>query len=168
VTARKKLHRPDFLNRIFLPIFRHYAFSTFPPVFIDFSFASGMCRKRDDGRRNNFCHYRDSQIAFTSRCQIRHSHKDFRYINISGESLSRDMYLKNNASLGSDSSHWISQDIDSIVVRVINNSAVISFRVLDKFVYEGSPYENYCRSTFVYERQGDVWKCVIGHTTKIE
>jgi hypothetical protein len=93
---------------------------------------------------------------------------DFRYINISGESLSRAMYLKNNASLGSDSSHWISQDIDSIVVRVINNSAVITFRVLDKFVYEGSPYENYCRSTFVYERQDDVWKCIIGHTTKIE
>lgn len=94
--------------------------------------------------------------------------KDFRYINIFGESLSRAMYLKNNASLGSDSSHWISQDIDSIDVRVLSNSAVITFRVLDKFVYEGSPSENYCRSTFVYERQGDVWKCIIGHTTKIE
>jgi hypothetical protein len=94
--------------------------------------------------------------------------KNFRYINIFGESLSRDNYLKNNASLGSDSSYWISQDIDSMDVRVFNNSAVITFRVLDKFVYEGSPYENYCRSTFVYERQGDVWKCIIGHTTKIE
>jgi hypothetical protein len=94
--------------------------------------------------------------------------KDFRYINIFGESLSRAAYLKNNGSLGSDSSHWISQDIDSIDVKVLNNSAVITFRVLDKFVYEGSPYENYCRSTFVYQRQGDVWKCIIGHTTKIE
>jgi len=94
--------------------------------------------------------------------------KNFRYINIFGESLSRKKYLENNFSLGSDSSKWISQDIDSMAVRVLKNSAVITFRVLDKFIYEGSPYQNYCRSTFVYERQGDEWKCIIGQTTKIE
>jgi hypothetical protein len=94
--------------------------------------------------------------------------RDFRYINIFGESLSREEYLKNNASLGNDSSRWISQGIDSIDVRVLNSSAVVTFRVLDKFIYEGVPYENYCRSTFVYELQDDAWKCILGHTTKIE
>ena len=94
--------------------------------------------------------------------------KDFRYINIYGESLSRKKYLENNAALGSDSSRWISQDIDSMTVQVLDNSAVVTFRVLDKFIYEGVPYENYCRSTFIYERQKDDWKCILGHTTKID
>jgi hypothetical protein len=94
--------------------------------------------------------------------------RDFRYINVFGESLSREEYLKNNASLGSDSSRWISQDIDSIDVSVLDRSAIVTFRVLDKFIYEGMRYENYCRSTFVYELQDDAWKCILGHTTKIE
>jgi hypothetical protein len=93
----------------------------------------------------------------------------FRYINISGQSLSREDYLSNNSSLGNDSaSYWVSQNIDSIQVSMLDRTAVITFRVLDKFVYEAIPYENYCRSTFVYEKQGAVWKCVLGHTTKIE
>jgi hypothetical protein len=93
----------------------------------------------------------------------------FRYINISGQSLSREDYLSNNSSLGNDSaSYWVSQNIDSIQVSMLERTAVITFRVLDKFVYEAIPYENYCRSTFVYEKQGAVWKCVLGHTTKIE
>ena len=93
----------------------------------------------------------------------------FRYINISGQSLSRKDYLANNSSLGNDSaSYWVSQDIDSIQVSMLDRTAVITFRVLDKFVYEGIPYENYCRSTFVYEKQATDWKCVLGHTTKIE
>jgi hypothetical protein len=93
----------------------------------------------------------------------------FRYINISGQSLSREDYLSNNSSLGNDSaSYWVSQNIDSIQVSMLERTAVITFRVLDKFVYEAIPYENYYRSTFVYEKQGAVWKCVLGHTTKIE
>lgn len=94
--------------------------------------------------------------------------KDFYYINIYGELLSREKYLGNNSSLGSDSSRWISQDIDSVDVQVLDNSAVITFRVLDKFIYEGEPYENYCRSTFVYSKQNNEWRCTLGHTTKIE
>lgn len=92
---------------------------------------------------------------------------DFRYINIYGEELSRKKYLGNNASLGSDSSKWISQDMDSITVQVVDNSAVITFRVLDKFIYEGVEYENYCRSTFVYKKQNEEWRCILGHTTRI-
>lgn len=93
----------------------------------------------------------------------------FRYINISGENLSREQYLLNNSSLGNDTaSYWVSQDIDSINVRVLDKTAVITFRVLDKFVYESIPYQNYCRSTFVYEKQGSEWRCLLGHTTKIE
>jgi hypothetical protein len=93
----------------------------------------------------------------------------FRYINISGQSLSRKEYLSNNSSLGNDSaSYWISQNIDSVQVNMLTNTAVITFRVLDKFVYESISYQNYCRSTFVYEKQGAEWRCILGHTTKIE
>lgn len=94
--------------------------------------------------------------------------KDFRYVNIFGEIQSRERYLSNNASLGSDSSRWISQDLDSIVVKIFDKTAIVTFRVLDKFVYEGVPAQNHCRSTFVYNLQGDSWKCLMGHTTKIE
>lgn len=92
---------------------------------------------------------------------------DFRYINIYGEVLSRQKYLGNNASLGSDSSKWISQDMDSITVQVLDNNAVITFRVLDKFIYEGVEYQNFCRSSFVYKKQNEKWRCILGHTTRI-
>jgi hypothetical protein len=93
--------------------------------------------------------------------------RDFRYINTFGEAMSRSRYLQGNASLGNDSSRWISQEMDSITVKVLQNTAVVTFLVLDKFIYKGVPYENYCRSTFVYEKQGDTWKCILGHTTRI-
>lgn len=93
---------------------------------------------------------------------------DFRYINIYGEVLTRKKYLNNNASLGSDSSKWISQDMDSITVQVADNNAVITFRVLDTFIYEGVEYQNYCRSSFVYQKQNEEWRCILGHTTRIE
>jgi hypothetical protein len=94
--------------------------------------------------------------------------KRFRYINIWGESLSREKYMSNNASLDEEDSHWISQDIDSIQLTFSGNSALITFRVLDKFVYQGDSAANYCRSTFIYEKQDGQWKCMLGHTTKIE
>jgi Domain of unknown function (DUF4440) len=93
--------------------------------------------------------------------------KDFTYINIWGERLTRQQYLTNNASLG-EGSYWISQDMDSISVKASQSFAVISFRVNDRFNYQGAFQSNFCRSTFVYELQGDDWKCVMGHTTKIE
>ncbi len=92
---------------------------------------------------------------------------DFCYINIYGEVQSRKKYLGNNASLGSDSSKWISQEMDSITVQVQDNNAVITFRALDKFIYEGVKYQNYVRSTFVYKKQNEEWRCILGHTTKI-
>lgn len=92
---------------------------------------------------------------------------DFTYVNIWGERLTRKEYLANNASLG-EGSYWIAQDIDSINVKVSRSFAIISFRVNDRFNYQGTVQSNFCRSTFVYELQGDSWKCVMGHTTKIE
>lgn len=92
---------------------------------------------------------------------------DFTYVNIWGERLTREEYLANNASLG-NGSYWIAQDIDSINVKVTPSFAVISFRVNDRFNYQGTFTSNFCRSTFAYELQGDHWKCVMGHTTKIE
>jgi hypothetical protein len=93
--------------------------------------------------------------------------KDFTYINIWGERLTRKDYLANNATLG-EGSNWISQDMDSISVKVSPSFAIITFRVNDRFNYQGTYQSNFCRSTFVYELQDDSWKCVMGHTTKIE
>lgn len=93
--------------------------------------------------------------------------KDFTYINIWGERLTRKDYLANNASLGSQSS-WIAQDMDSISVKVSGSFAIITFRVNDRFNYEGAAHSNFCHSTFAYELQGNEWKCVMGQTTKIE
>lgn len=92
---------------------------------------------------------------------------DFSYCNIWGERLTRKDYLANNATLG-EGSYWIAQDMDSISVRVSPSFAIISFRVNDRFNYQGEFQSNFCRSTFVYELQGGSWKCVMGHTTKIE
>jgi ketosteroid isomerase-like protein len=96
--------------------------------------------------------------------------KDFVYINISGETLNRDSYLEGLVSFKNDSTYWISQDIDRIRVKSMSNgdAAIISFRVLDKLMYEGMLYNNYCNSTFVYEKKGLDWKCLLGQTTKIE
>jgi hypothetical protein len=93
---------------------------------------------------------------------------DFRYINIWGDELSRSEYLGNNSTLGSGDSHWISQDMDSINVRVLHSAAIITFRVHDQFKYEGIVYSNFCRSVFIYEQKGDKWKCIFGQTTKVD
>lgn len=96
--------------------------------------------------------------------------RDFVYINTSGELLDRDNYLNGQVSFRNDSSYWISQTIDSITVRPLNNrnAVVINFKIHDELMYEGTLYKNFCRSTFVYEKKGDDWKCLLGQTTRIE
>ncbi len=96
--------------------------------------------------------------------------ENFVYINTSGKTLNRESYLEGLVSFKNDSSYWISQDLDRIGVKSMNNgdAAIITFRVHDKFMYEGILYTNYCSSTFVYERKGKEWKCLLGQTTKIE
>lgn len=93
---------------------------------------------------------------------------DFTYVNISGQLLSRKAYLEGQVSLGSSNSRWISQTMDSITVKVIDATALITFRVNDRFIYDSVEYSNFCRSTFLYKQDTERnWKCVMGHTTKI-
>ncbi len=96
--------------------------------------------------------------------------KDFIYINISGEKLDRNRYISGLVSFKNDSSYWISQDMDSIKVRPLGNgdAVIITFTLQDQLMYEGIRVNNQCRSTFIYEKKGNDWKCLLGQTTKIE
>lgn len=92
----------------------------------------------------------------------------FTYVNTSGKLLSRKAYLDGQVSLAATpNSRWISQTIDSIQVKVVHSTALITFRINDRFVYDSVEYSNDCRSTFLYQREADAWKCVMGQTTEI-
>lgn len=94
--------------------------------------------------------------------------EDFTYVNTSGQLRSRKEYLDGQVALGATpNSRWISQTMDSIRVKVINSSALITFRIKDHFMYENVEYTNDCRSTFLYQRNAGKWKCVMGQTTEI-
>ncbi|HEY0744760.1 MAG TPA: nuclear transport factor 2 family protein [Chryseosolibacter sp.] len=92
---------------------------------------------------------------------------DFTYVNTSGKLLSRKAYLDSQVALGATpNSRWISQSLDSVTVKVLNSSVLITFRVKDRFIYENIEYSNDCRSTFLYQREAGSWKCVMGQTTE--
>lgn len=93
--------------------------------------------------------------------------RDFTYVNTSGKFLSRKEYLAGQGLLGNADSYWISQTMDSIDVKLVNSSALVTFRINDRFVFEKVEYSNFCRSTFLYERKNGKWSCVMGHTTQI-
>lgn len=91
---------------------------------------------------------------------------NFFYVNSEGVKRNRKEYIKNIILSGD--SKWLEQKIEDMDVRLVGtDAAILSFIVLDRFVYNGEEYAVYNRSTFVYGRKGKTWKCMSGHTTEI-
>ena len=97
---------------------------------------------------------------------------DFRYINVWGETSERAEYLEaRRTSMNTPSDHWLGQDIDEHSIQFTMagpDVALVTFRVLDHFKYEGTEHRNWVRSTYVYERVDGKWRCKLGHTSRID
>ena len=87
------------------------------------------------------------------------------YTNANGQVLDRPMYLRTYVTSGAG--RFLSQTMDDIRVHLYGEVAVLTCRVHDVFEYQQQRFEADYRSTFVYARQADQWRCVAGQTTAI-
>ena len=90
----------------------------------------------------------------------------FFYTNSEGVKSTREEYITNMFT--QHTIKWLNQKIDSLDIQLHRNiTAILSFKVLDHFVYDGKEYQVWNRSTFVYMKKKKTWKCISGHTSEI-
>ncbi|MBX3066036.1 MAG: nuclear transport factor 2 family protein [Anaerolineae bacterium] len=90
---------------------------------------------------------------------------DFVYIDAGGNLMDKRGYLENYV-MATDV-RWIAQELDEIVIREYGEMAVITLRAHDQAEYGGTLFDSWVRSTFVYAKQGENWRCVSGHSSRI-
>ena len=92
---------------------------------------------------------------------------DFAYVNAAGSLLDRAEYVR--AHITSGATRWFGQDLDEFHVRVHGDWAVLICRAHDRISFEGEPpTDTHVRSTQVWRRLDDVWRCLSIHTTGID
>lgn len=92
---------------------------------------------------------------------------DFAYVNSAGHLLDRASYLR--AYVTSGETRWIRQELDDFHVRVAGDVAVLICRVRDVASFEGeAPTDTRARSTQVWRRTADGWRCMSIQTTRLE
>ena len=90
---------------------------------------------------------------------------DFSYINASGHAFDKQAYLQ--FFVVSGNMKWLAQELDEIAVRLYGDTAVLACRVHDQALFQGTPYDAYLRSTQIYVKQRNGWRCVAIQTTEI-
>lgn len=87
---------------------------------------------------------------------------EFVYTNASGEVLDKDQYL--TRYVRDANVRFESQELTELEVRVFDASAVVTCQVRDRATFHGNRLSGLFRSTFVYVRDSQGWRCVAGHT----
>jgi hypothetical protein len=87
----------------------------------------------------------------------------FVYTNATGEVLDRASYLARYVE--SPDVRWLAQDLEDVEVRMHGGTAVLTFLVHDRAMFGGQLLDAHFRSTFVYARTRDGWKCLAGHSS---
>ena len=89
----------------------------------------------------------------------------FVYTNASGAVFDKESYV--SFYMESGTMRWSAQRLDEALVRLHNDTAVLSCRVHDQATYEGNAFEGTFRSTQVWVRAAGAWRCAAIHTTEI-
>jgi hypothetical protein len=88
----------------------------------------------------------------------------FVYTNAAGQLVDKPDYL--GFYVRNPSLLWEAQDLDDVDVRAYTNCAVLTARVHDVGSASGERFDRVYRSTFVYVREGNRWRCAAGQTTE--
>jgi ketosteroid isomerase-like protein len=87
---------------------------------------------------------------------------EFVYTNASGEVLDKEKYLARYVR--DPNVRWLSQELEDVEVRVAGDIAVVTCRVRDRAEFGGQSLDAAFRSTYVYVREEEGWRCIAGHT----
>lgn len=87
----------------------------------------------------------------------------FVYTNASGERMDREGYLARYVR--SPDVTWHDQELEDVEVALHGDTAILTGRVHDRATFAGQDLDAWFRTTFVYVRSGDRWRCVAGHTS---
>lgn len=90
---------------------------------------------------------------------------EFVYINSSGEVLTKTDYIEQYVI--SPEAQWRSQTMEDVHIQLYDGVGIVRYRVHDDAEFAGDPFVASFRSLFVYRRDGDTWRCVVGQTTAI-
>lgn len=88
---------------------------------------------------------------------------EFRYINASGTLLTKTEYLTHYVA--APDVRWMAQEADDVAVQIYGETAIITCRVHDEVYFGEELFDAIYRSLFVWVRQQEGWRCVIGQTT---
>ena len=88
-------------------------------------------------------------------------HEDFRWTTHAGETYSRSEYVRRNTA---GHTVWRSQDLSSVEVVVVGDTAVLFAEVADVVLSIDGQAETFrMPMTQVWVRAADRWKCLAGH-----
>lgn len=87
----------------------------------------------------------------------------FVYTNASGQVLDKATYLARYVH--SPDVRWLAQDLEDVEVRVLGDTAVLTFRVHDRATFGAQTLDAHFRSTFVYVKTPAGWQCLAGHSS---
>ena len=88
----------------------------------------------------------------------------FVYTNASGITVGKADYLTfyvRNPEL-----RWEAQELDEVEVQLDADCAVLTARVHDVASAGGERFDRFYRSTYVYVREGGLWRCAAGQSTE--
>jgi hypothetical protein len=91
-------------------------------------------------------------------------HPDFVYTNSRGEQLSRSDYLD---FLRDGPLRWRRQSLESPLVRVVGDVAVLAAVVVDDLLVDGEPLVLRFATTQTYVRDDGAWRYLAGQTSPI-
>lgn len=87
-------------------------------------------------------------------------HAEFRWDTHTGAMYSRDEYLRRNTE---GATVWRSQELTSVEVVVVGDTAVLFAEVTDVVLQENVPETFRMPMTQVWIRAGGGWRCLAGH-----
>lgn len=94
-------------------------------------------------------------------------HPEFVYVNAGGYVNHQEDYLAQFVDSEGGPS-WERQDVDEITIRIYGDIAIVNCRVHDVATWQEHRMDAHFRSTFVYLKTPDGWRCVSGHTSPID
>ncbi len=89
---------------------------------------------------------------------------EFVYTNASGQVLDKADYLARYVD--SPDVQWVAQDLEGVEVRLLGETAVVTFRVHDRARFGDQMLDAHFRSTLVFARTPGGWRCLAGHSSE--
>jgi uncharacterized protein (TIGR02246 family) len=87
-------------------------------------------------------------------------HADFRWTSYTGDTFTRQEYIRRNTT---GAVRWRSQQLDDIEVTVVGDTAVLRAETIDVILVGQKPQTFRMPVTQTWVRNGDGWRCLSGH-----